>query len=51
MRMSWISEFMEQEAEDHLTEREALLLGVEAGGDSKVLAIDYGIRTGSRRRA
>jgi hypothetical protein len=28
-------EFMEQEAEDHLTEREALLLGLESDSDSK----------------
>ncbi|MEA3155401.1 MAG: hypothetical protein QOK44_2990 [Betaproteobacteria bacterium] len=33
-------EFMEQEAEDHLTEREALLLGLQRGGDSEDLAID-----------
>jgi hypothetical protein len=28
-------EFMEQEAEDHLTEREALLLGLQADSDSR----------------
>jgi hypothetical protein len=28
-------EFMEQEAEDHLTEREALLLGLHADDDSR----------------
>lgn len=33
-------EFMEQEAEDHLTEREALLLGLQQGGDSEDLAFD-----------
>jgi hypothetical protein len=30
-------EFMEQEAEDHLTEREALLLGLQADSDSRGL--------------
>jgi hypothetical protein len=28
-------EFMEQEAEDHLTEHEALLLGLQADSDSR----------------
>ena len=28
-------EFMEQEAENHLTEREVLLLGLESESDSK----------------
>ncbi len=34
------TEFMEREAEDPLTEREVLLLGLKAGGDSEDLAID-----------
>jgi hypothetical protein len=33
-------EFMEQEAEDHLTDREVLLLGLEAGSDSKQSGMD-----------
>jgi hypothetical protein len=33
-------EFMEQEAEDHLTDREAFVLGLEPGSDSKQFVDD-----------
>ena len=42
-------EFMEQEAEDHLTEREALLLGLQADSDGRgvrdeLLRMDWPLR-------
>jgi hypothetical protein len=42
-------EFMEQQAEDHLTEREALLLGLQADADSRglrdeMLRVDWSLR-------
>jgi hypothetical protein len=33
-------EFMEQEAEDHLTERDAFLLGLEPASESKESGMD-----------
>jgi hypothetical protein len=33
-------EFMEQEAEDHLSEREALLLGLQSDSDSRYADMD-----------